>query len=342
MKLSPSPADGADSGDLLTGLLRVVTTARPNADTQKITNAYDVASYWHQGQWRMNGDPYITHPVAVAAILAETGADESTVCAALLHDVVEDTPYTLMALRGAFGAEVAGLVDAVMALDTAPPGQVVVACTDIAAAVALAGDERALLIKVADRLHNMRTLRWIPRAKQVQKSRQVLEVVAPLARTLRMDAIGSELESLACTTLKRHGRRPGAASGRLLAATAALLPASARARWREEWLAELHVLSTRRERLFFAIQIMGGVGRLAVTLYQPAKAVKGACSAILAAVVTASGLVLSGWKTTVVIAAAVVAILTAMLWVLNSDDRTSRLVQLIRALRSISGTQPKR
>jgi hypothetical protein len=341
MNATSSPAASADSGDLLAGLLRLVVSVRPDADTGLIKNAYEVAACWHQGQKRKSGDPYISHPVAVAVILAETGADDPTLCAALLHDVVDDTPYTLAALRGKFGAEIAGLVEATMALDAAPADQMAAAWTDSAAAAGLAGDERALVIKLADRLHNMRTLRHLPRATQVHKSRQTLEVLVPLASTLRMDAIRSELENLASTTLQRHGHRPGTASGHLLAATATLLPASARARWREEWLGELHVLSTRRERVTFAAQIVLGIGRLAITLYQPAAVLRRACSTVLAAAVTASGLVMGGWKTAAAMAAAVVAVLTTSIWVLHSDDRTRRLTQLICALRNTPRKHPE-
>ena len=228
-----------------------------------------------------------------------------------------------------------------MALDAAPADQVAAACTDSTAAAALAGDERALTIKLADRLHNMRTLRHLPRTTQVDKSRQTLEVLVPLASALRMDAIRSELENLASTTLQRHSHRPGTASGHLLAATATLLPTSARARWREEWLGELHTLSTRRDRVTFAAQIVLGIGRLAITLYQPAAILRRACSTILAAAVAASGLAIGGWKTVAATAAAVVAILTTSIWVLHSDDRTRRLTQLICALRNTPRKHPE-
>jgi hypothetical protein len=340
MNLPSSRAASAGSGDLLPGLLRLLASKRPDADALLITNAYETAACWHQGQNRRSGDPYITHPVAVAAILAGIGADDPTVCAALLHDIVDDTPYTLAAMRGKFGAEITGLVEATMVLDTAPADQVAAVCTDGAAAIALAGDERALVIKLADRLHNIRTLRHLPRAKQVLKSRQTLEVMVPLAATLQMDAIRSELEILASATLQRHGQRPQTASGRLLTATAALLPASARARWREEWLAELHVLATRRERITFAAQIVLGIGRLAVTLYQPGALLRQAFSAVLTAVVAASGLVVGGWKAAAAMAAAVAPILSAAVWILHSDDRTRRLCQLVCALRGVDHQNP--
>jgi HD domain len=324
------PADPASTDPVLAGLLAQITGHRPGADMQLITRAYQAAAYWHQGQTRKSGDPYLTHPVAVAAIVADLDADDQMVCAALLHDTAEDTPYTLTAMRQEFGAEITGLVAAVAALDQVPAEQVSAACADDAAAVALAGDRRALVIKLADRLHNTRTIRYLPRAKQVDKSRQTLAFMVPLARTLGMDSIGAELESRAAATLRK---RPGSASGGLLTAAAALLPPEARARWRAEWLAELQVLPTRREQLRFAVQIVLGIGRLAVTLYQPAAAVRRAFGAVLTAAVAASGLVAGGWRAALALAATVLAVLAAVLWILHSHDRTQRLADLIRALR---------
>jgi hypothetical protein len=340
MSLPSSPAASDGSGELLAGLLRRVSSTRTSADTRLISNAYEVAAYWHQGQKRKSGDPYITHPVAVAAILAETGADDPTLCAALLHDVTDTTPYTLAALRGKFGAEIAYLVGAAMALDMLPPDQVTAAYTESAAAVALAGDERVLQIKLADRLHNTRTVEYLPRAKQVLKSRYTLEAMVPLARVLQMETISSELENLAFAVLRRHGRRPRTASGRLLAATATLLPGTTRARWREEWLAELHTLSSRRERLTFAAQIVLGVGRLALTLYQPTNAGKRIGSAVLAAAVAAAAFTAGGWRATTALAATVIAVLTTLSWILTSDDRTARLSKLINVLRNTTSSDP--
>jgi GTP pyrophosphokinase len=329
------PSSPASHGsDLLTGLLGRIAAARPDADTGLITRAYAAAAYWHEGQQRRSGDPHITHPVAVAEILAEADEDDQTLCAALLHDVVDDTPCTLAALRQEFGEDIAGLVAAVMALDAAPAEQVTAACTSGEAAVALAGDRRALVIKVADRLHNIRTLRHLPHARQLDKSRQTLDVVVPLARTLGMDAIGAELQSLASATLQQARQRPGTASGHLLAASTALLPTAARARWREEWLAELQMLPTRRERLRFAMQIVAGIGRLVVTLYQPGGVLRQGFSAVLTAAVAASGLVVGGWRAAMTMAAAAVAVLGAVIWVLRNDDRTHRLTELIHAVRA--------
>ena len=163
------PSGPASTDPVLAGLLAHIGRHRPGADVQLITRGYQTAAYWHQGQLRKSGDPYLTHPVAVAVIVTGLGADDQTLCAALLHDTTRDTPYTLTAMRQEFGAEVTGLVAAVMALDQAPAERVSAACADDAAAVALAGDRRALVIKLADRLHNTRTIRYLSRAKQVDK-----------------------------------------------------------------------------------------------------------------------------------------------------------------------------
>jgi len=253
------PAASAGDGELLAGLLRVAADARPGTDAQLIIRAYQAAEHWHRSQRRKSGDPYITHPVAVATILAGLGADDPTLCAALLHDVLDGTACSTAVLRSEFGTEIADLVNGTRAPDA------VAGDWAAAAGGVLPGDGRVLLIKVADRLHNMRTLRHLPPARQAEKSRQTLEVQVPLARALGADTIGAELASLASATLRQH-RRPAVAS-RMLYATAALLPASDRARWRQEWLAELHTLPTRRERATFAAQIMIGAGRLAVTLH---------------------------------------------------------------------------
>jgi hypothetical protein len=180
----------------------------------------------------------------------------------------------------------------------------------------------------------MRTLRHIPPDKQIRKAAEALSFVAPMAGALRMDAIRSELERLASATLQRRGQRPGTASGHLLAFASGLLPATARARWREEWLGELHVLVTRRERVAFAGQIALGIGRLAVTLYQPEVIIKRLCRAIFAADVTASGLVIGGWKAVAILTSAVIAADVSTAWILHSDDRTRRLTQLISATKS--------
>lgn len=272
MNRPPScPPAGLGGGDPVAGLLRVLADTRPDADAGLITRAYEVAAHWHQGQQRNSGEPYITHPLAVATVLAEIGADDPTLCAALLHDTLEGTTYTLAALGEEFGAETAGLVAGAMALDAMPGGQMAWPDTGRVSVTPASGDARVLVIKLADRLHNMRTLGYLPPPAQVQRSRQTLEILVPLARRLGLDAIRSELESLASSALKRHGASAATLSGRLLAAAAALLPAAMRARWCEEWLGELSVLPTRRERAIFAAQTWLGMTRLAVTLHRAAQ-----------------------------------------------------------------------
>jgi hypothetical protein len=272
MSRPPSAAPpGSGGGDPVAGLLRIVAKARPGADAGLIRHAYEVAARWHQGQLRNSGEPYITHPLAVATIAAETGADDQTLCAALLHDTAAGTSCTLAALRAEFGPEIAGLVAGVMEADAMTGQQTAPPPAGPAGAAAASGDARILVIKLADQLHNMRTLRHLPAAAQAQKSRQALEILVPIARRLHLDTIKTELQNLAADTLKRCGPSTATVSGRLLAAAAALLPAAARTRWCEEWLGELSVLPTRRARVSFAAQTLLGMGRLAATLHRPAR-----------------------------------------------------------------------
>jgi hypothetical protein len=158
-----------------------------------------VAAECHQGQRRKSGDPYITHPVNVAAIMAGLGADDQTLCAAMLHDVVEDTPFTMSALRRQFGVEVAALVAGVTALDRLKARQI----AKVLAAIASA-DGRVVALKMADRLHNMRTVEFLPRPKQLVKARESLDIFAPTAEKLSMPAIGTELQTLSFATLIRN------------------------------------------------------------------------------------------------------------------------------------------
>ena len=186
---------------MLEPLIKTVRATHPKADIRPIDRAYEVAAHWHAGQMRKSGDPYITHPLAVTTILAELGMNTDTLCAALLHDTVEDTAYTLDELRTEFGDEVAALVDGVTKLERVKYGEAAEAETVRKMVVAMARDIRVLVIKLADRLHNMRTLRYLPREKQERKSREVLEIFAPLAHRLGMNTIKWELEDLAFATL---------------------------------------------------------------------------------------------------------------------------------------------
>ncbi len=186
---------------VLEPLIKTVRTTHPKADVRLIERAYDMAAQLHGGQSRKSGDPYITHPLAVATILAELGMNHETLCAALLHDTIEDTAYTLAELRRDFGEDIAVLVDGVTKLDKVKYGDAAQAETVRKMVVAMSRDIRVLVIKLADRLHNMRTLRYLPRAKQEQKSHEVLEIFAPLAHRLGMNTVKWELEDLAFATL---------------------------------------------------------------------------------------------------------------------------------------------
>ncbi|MDP9394397.1 MAG: bifunctional (p)ppGpp synthetase/guanosine-3',5'-bis(diphosphate) 3'-pyrophosphohydrolase [Actinomycetota bacterium] len=171
------------------------------ADLALLQRAYDVAEAAHAGQKRKSGDPYITHPLAVATILAGLGMDTTTLVAALLHDTVEDTGETLEKITAEFGSEVAHLVDGVTKIDRVKLGDAAQAETIRKMIVAMARDPRVLVIKLADRLHNMRTLRFLPPEKQETKARETLEILAPLAHRLGMNTIKWELEDLAFATL---------------------------------------------------------------------------------------------------------------------------------------------
>nr|WP_245720131.1 RelA/SpoT family protein [Nocardia uniformis] len=173
----------------------------PKANLQLLQRAFDVADEKHSHQFRKSGDPYITHPLAVANILAELGMDTTTLVAALLHDTVEDTGYSLDELTNEFGQEVAHLVDGVTKLDKVNLGAAAEAETIRKMIIAMARDPRVLVIKVADRLHNMRTMRFLPPEKQAKKARETLEVIAPLAHRLGMATVKWELEDLAFAIL---------------------------------------------------------------------------------------------------------------------------------------------
>jgi guanosine-3',5'-bis(diphosphate) 3'-pyrophosphohydrolase len=192
---------GGAMNPVLEPLFRTVRATHPKADLRLIERAYEVAAYHHRDQKRKSGDPYITHPLAVATILAELGTDDETLCAALLHDTVEDTAYSLEELRNDFGDTIASLVDGVTKLDKVKFGDAAQAETVRKMVVAMSRDIRVLIIKLADRLHNMRTMRYLPEHKRHQKSRETLEIFAPLAHRLGMNTIKWELEDLAFAML---------------------------------------------------------------------------------------------------------------------------------------------
>jgi len=197
--------------ELLEGLLTELTAQRGHmggdVGVELVTKAFRFAAAAHEGQKRRSGEPFITHPVGVAKICVELRLDEETVAAALLHDVVEDTDITIDTIRKEFGAEIAALVDGVTKLT-----RVQFQTREQAEAenyrkmvVAMAEDVRVILIKLADRLHNLRTIEYLGKEKQIRKSKEALEVYAPLAHRLGIHALKWELEDLSFQTL--HPRK---------------------------------------------------------------------------------------------------------------------------------------
>ncbi|KQM37137.1 MULTISPECIES: bifunctional (p)ppGpp synthetase/guanosine-3',5'-bis(diphosphate) 3'-pyrophosphohydrolase [Microbacterium] len=195
-RLVPRIFSRAARRDDVDKLLRTVRTHHPKGDLAIIERAYAVADKAHDGQKRQSGEPYITHPLAVAQILAELGLGPKAIAAALLHDTVEDTGYPLDELAADFGDEVAMLVDGVTKLDKVKYGDSAQAETVRKMIVAMSKDIRVLLIKLADRLHNARTWGFVPPHKAAKKATETLEIYAPLAHRLGIQAIKSELEDL--------------------------------------------------------------------------------------------------------------------------------------------------
>jgi GTP pyrophosphokinase len=188
-------------------LLDAIRERNPKADLALVEHAYEVARDAHRDQVRRSGDPYIAHPLGVAMILSDLGLDEVTLAAALLHDAVEDTSVTLEALETDFGANVAQIVDGVTKLDRLQfdSKEAQQAATMRKMLVAMAKDVRVLLIKLADRLHNMRTIASLPEAKQKRIAQETLDIYAPLAHRLGIQDVKWQLEDLAFAVL--HPKR---------------------------------------------------------------------------------------------------------------------------------------
>src|SRR6266536_2045899 len=193
--------------DLLEELLAEVSTYNPEVDRELLARALDFASRAHAGQERRSGEEFIHHPFGAAKICAELRLDDETIAAALLHDVVEDTEVAIDEVRDEFGEEIAQLVEGVTKLT-----RIQFQSREHAEAenyrkmiVAMAHDVRVILIKLADRLHNMRTLEYLGRQKQVQKARETLDVYAPLAHRLGIHKLKWELEDLSFQAL--HPRK---------------------------------------------------------------------------------------------------------------------------------------
>ncbi|MCR2800847.1 bifunctional (p)ppGpp synthetase/guanosine-3',5'-bis(diphosphate) 3'-pyrophosphohydrolase [Microbacterium sp. zg-Y818] len=200
-RLVPRIFSRAARRDDVEKLLRTVRTHHPKGDLSIVERAYAAADRAHAGQKRRSGEPYITHPLAVAQILADLGLGPRAIAAALLHDTVEDTDYRLDQLSADFGDEVAMLVDGVTKLDKVKYGDAAQAETVRKMIVAMSRDIRVLLIKLADRLHNARTWGFVPPEKAAKKATETLEIYAPLAHRLGIQAVKSELEDLSFAVL---------------------------------------------------------------------------------------------------------------------------------------------
>ena len=191
----------------IANLLAIYRQHHPKGDTGLIERAFELAADAHEGQYRKSGEPYIRHPVAVATIVARQGIDDVTIAGALLHDAVEDTTIGLVQLEKDFGPDVARIVDGVTKLervkyDTKEQQQ---AATMRKMIVAIASDMRVLIIKLADRLHNLSTVAGLPAFKQERTARETLDVYAPLAHRLGMQDMKMQLEDLSFAAL--HPRR---------------------------------------------------------------------------------------------------------------------------------------
>ena len=187
---------------LIAPLIGALKEHHPQANIAEIERAFLIAENAHKGQLRKSGEEYITHPVAVTQILAELGLNETTLIASLLHDTVEDTPYSLDQLRSDFGDEIANLVDGVTKLDKLTYGPTAEAETVRKMVIAMSRDIRVLVIKLADRLHNARTWGFVSSDSASRKARETLDIYAPLAHRLGMNAIKWELEDLSFSVLE--------------------------------------------------------------------------------------------------------------------------------------------
>jgi guanosine-3',5'-bis(diphosphate) 3'-pyrophosphohydrolase len=191
----------------ITSLLGRVASYDPEADEELIARAYSMAHAAHKGQVRKSGEPFVYHPLATADILVDLRMDSTTIAAGILHDVLEDTKITKEQLETQFGEELADIVDGVTKLKRLPAENLEEAQAESLRKmiVAMSRDVRVIIIKLADRLHNMRTLAYLKRENQLKKATETLEIYAPLAHRLGIYSVKWELEDLAFATL--HPRR---------------------------------------------------------------------------------------------------------------------------------------
>jgi len=192
----------ADITALFNSLLRKMRTYHPSSDFTLVEKAFRLADHAHKGQKRKSGEPYIIHPLEVATILAELELDRETVAAGILHDIIEDTDYTYQDIKGMFSKEVADLVDGVTKLEQYAAKKNEASKEEEQAEnyrkmfLAMANDIRVIIIKIADRLHNLRTLKFMPEHKQIRIAQESLDIYAPLAGRLGIAALRREMEDL--------------------------------------------------------------------------------------------------------------------------------------------------
>jgi len=192
----------------LDDLIALVHIYNPRTDVDLLTRAYEYGARMHDGQFRQSGEPYFTHPVAVAAILTEQQLDDATIVTALLHDTIEDTKSTYAEVERLFGADIAELVDGVTKLTNLELSSTQSKQADNFRKLfmAMSRDLRVILVKLADRLHNMRTIKSMRAEKQAQKARETMEIFAPLAGRMGMQWMREELEDLAFRVLNPEAR----------------------------------------------------------------------------------------------------------------------------------------
>lgn len=200
-----NPEDFENPQELYEKLISIINKYHPSDDISMIEKAYEIAFNAHKEQKRRSGEPYIIHPVSVAIILAELELDKETIAAGILHDVVEDTVLTLDEITEMFGSEVALLVDGVTKLTqlSYSKDKVEIQAENLRKMfLAMAKDIRVILIKLADRLHNMRTLEYMNTAKQAEKARETMDIYAPIANRLGISKIKIELDDLSLKYLE--------------------------------------------------------------------------------------------------------------------------------------------
>ncbi|MGW1564643.1 HD domain-containing protein [Streptomyces sp. NPDC002144] len=267
-RLAPRPSKRRSATPSLDDILAVVHKRHPDADTSLIQHAHDEAAVWHAGQTRRSGDPFLTHCLAVAGIVADIGMPPPVICAALLHDV-DDSPCPPGRVSEHFGQEIADLIAAVR---TAKLSTIPLTALHFGTArptgLQPTREEAVLAIRLADRLHNMRTIAFVAPTRRYRVARETLDVIAPLARAAGLTDVSRELQDLSSGVLQPTST--AAVTTRTLSMLTLLLPTPTRARWREEWHAEIATLPTRRTRTRFTLRVLLSTPRLSWTLRRTA------------------------------------------------------------------------